>query len=154
MAKKERLSPKEEAYCQFYVCLGADTWSNGTKSCMAAQYSPNNEAAAATQSSILLRKSKIRDRISQLHKEYFDKLGITKDSVILSLIDTRNKAKVDRQWVAAATCDKLLGSTMALFAEKHVIENEPDIEKMMTPVEKEGLADAARLFKFRVADVG
>lgn len=143
---KAELTLKQKTFCENYVALGSDTFGNGTKSALAAGYS---EKGAAQTGSVLLRNPKIQRKIQQLHTEYLAKLGVTKESVILDIQHDRNMAREQNQWGVAAQCDKLLGSILAMFSEKHVITPE-EKPKPLTKSESEGLAEAARIYKLHL----
>ena len=81
MAEKA-LTPREERYCQEYtVCYVATT------AAIRAGYSTKN---AAKQGSKLMKDPRILRRIHEIQKELVEQLGITREKIVLQLMELVN----------------------------------------------------------------
>ena len=87
------LTPREERFCQEYtVCYVATT------AAIRAGYSPKT---AAKQGCKLLKDPRILRRIGEIQKELFDQLGVTRERIVLELMDVVSMCKAAKpvmQW--------------------------------------------------------
>ena len=60
------LTPRQDAFCNHYTTVGADTYSNGTKAALAAGYAETSAHVTATK---LLKQEAIRNRINEIQAE-------------------------------------------------------------------------------------
>lgn len=61
--KSQKLTPKEKAFCQYYIECG-----NGTEAVKRAGYTCKNDAVAGAKACDLLKKSKIQEEIHQIQE--------------------------------------------------------------------------------------
>lgn len=96
----EDLTDKQELFCQEYIID-----LNAKQSAVRAGYS---EKSAQEQGSRLLSYAKVQDRIQELKKNRLDRLNISQDYVISTIVDTIERCKqaepvmikdVDGSWV-------------------------------------------------------
>lgn len=96
----EELTDKQELFCQEYIID-----LNAKQSAVRAGYS---EKSAQEQGSRLLSYAKVQDRIQELKKNRLDRLNISQDYVISTIVDTIERCKqaepvmikdVDGSWV-------------------------------------------------------
>lgn len=73
------LSDKKERFCQEYT-----TCYEGKRAAIAAGYA---EKTATKKASTLLREPEVRARIKEIQKELFDRLMITREHIVLELMD-------------------------------------------------------------------
>ena len=115
------LTPKQESFCVHYTTIGAETFSNGTKSAIAAGYS---EISAYSQASALLKNPKIRARIKELHAENMSRNMITVDKVLCDLEHIKLVAREAGQFTVAVRCSELQGRYLAMFTDRHLGDTE------------------------------
>ena len=113
------LTLKQEAFCVHYTTIGAETFSNGTKSAIAAGYS---EKSAHVQACAMLKKPKIRQRMTELHSENMGRNQITTDKVLADLEHDKLLARKASQYGVAKSCTELQGKYLAMFTDRNVIE--------------------------------
>lgn len=75
--KGENLSPKEEEFCRQYLVL-----RNGTRAAIAAGYSAKRARATACE---LRAKRNIRERLSELEKEWREDSEVSREQIIAEL---------------------------------------------------------------------
>jgi phage terminase small subunit len=138
MSETQTLTPKQDAFAVHYTTIGAETFSNGTKSAIAAGYS---EKGAYVRGSELLRSRKVLDRICELHKENMQRNMITVDKVLADLEHDKLMARKAGQYGVAKGCTELQGKYLAMFTDN---TNVTDTVKQREMDEKER-AEANRL---------
>ena len=84
--KPTGLNARQESFCQHYIA----TAFNGTQAAILAGYSEASAGAIATQ---LLRKLLIRARIDELRGAVVEKIQLTQEYVLASIIDTHERCK-------------------------------------------------------------
>ena len=120
MNETKPLNPKQDSFCVHYTTIGADTFSNGTTSAIAAGYS---EKGAYVRGSELLRNSKVRERISELHAENMSRNNITTDSVLANIEHDRTLAREKGDISSAIRADELQGKYLAMFTDRTYVED-------------------------------
>lgn len=83
MPKPTPLTPQQERFCQEYAVD-----YNGTNAAKRAGYS---ESTAASQASRLLKNAKVLSRVRAIQKEQLEKTALTKESVLLNLMDVYDR---------------------------------------------------------------
>lgn len=73
------LTPREERFCQEYTVDYNQTWAASR-----AGYSPKS---AAKQGCKLMKDPRILARIREIQKELVDRLGVTRERIVLELLD-------------------------------------------------------------------
>jgi len=84
---EELLTPKEDAFCEFYVIAGCRK-GVGAQAARDAGYPEKSAKAIASQ---LLKKPKIQKRIEEKVKEVASKVKMTADQAIQNIQDMANK---------------------------------------------------------------
>ena len=115
MNKEKELTAKEEAFCVAYTTIGSETFSNGTKSAIEADYA---EDSARTQAWRMLRKEHIKKRIRELYDKNMEENMITVGSVLANLAHDRLMARKHNQYHVAKSCTELEGKHLAMFTDK------------------------------------
>ncbi len=98
MNEKE-LTAKEEAFCVAYTTIGSETFSNGTKSAIEADYA---EDSARTQAWRMLRKEHIKKRIRELYDKNMEENMVTTGSVLANLDHDSQMARKNHQYSVAS----------------------------------------------------
>jgi phage terminase small subunit len=144
MKKKRhnKLNPQEELFCSHYTALGASTFNRKEASAIAAGYSEKSARNAATG---LLRRPEIMERIRELHAENLERNQITVDSVYQNILHDRELARARGDISSAIRCDELLGKSLLLFADRHVITGPQDALQEMDADERRKLCDATQI---------
>ena len=124
-------TPKQESFCVHYTTIGAETFSNGTKSAIAAGYSENS---AYSQASAMLKNPKIQQRIKELHSENMSRNLITVEKVLADLEHDKLAAREAGQYGVAKGCTELQGKYLAMFTDRNLIE---DVGKQREYTERE-----------------
>ena len=101
MHEARLLTPKQESFCVHYTTIGAETFSNGTKSAIAAGYS---DKSAYSQACTLLKNPKIQQRVRELHSENMGRNNITIDKVLADLEHDKLAARQAGQYGVAKGC--------------------------------------------------
>jgi phage terminase small subunit len=114
MEQTKTLTPKQDSFCVYYTTIGAETFSNGTKSAIAAGYS---EKGAYARGSELLKNRKVLERISELHTENMQRNMITVDKVLADLEHDKLMARKAGQYGVAKGCTELQGKYLAMFTD-------------------------------------
>lgn len=114
MNQTRTLTPKQDSFCVHYTTIGAETFSNGTKSAIAAGYS---EKSAYSQACNLLKNPKIQQRIKELHAENMSRNNITIDKVLADLEHDKLMARQVGQYAVAKSCTELQGKYLAMFTD-------------------------------------
>ncbi len=114
MNQTRTLTPKQDSFCVHYTTIGAETFSNGTKSAIAAGYS---EKSAYSQACNLLKNPKIQQRIKELHAENMSRNNITIDKVLADLEHDKLMARQVGQYAVAKGCTELQGKYLAMFTD-------------------------------------
>jgi hypothetical protein len=127
MNQTETLTLKQDSFCVHYTTIGTETYSNGTKSAIAAGYS---EKGAYARASELLRNRKVWERISALHKENMSRNNVTPDSVLANIEHDRMLAREKGDISSAIRADELQGKTLAMFKESHLIGQDEQQRKL------------------------
>ncbi len=138
MPKDTPLTPQQERFCQEYAVD-----YNGTNAAKRAGYS---ESTAASQASRLLKNAKVLSRVRAIQKEQLEKTALTKESVLLNLMDVYDRCmqtKPVMEWdyeageyketgtyafdsKGALRALELLGKHLAMFTNK--IEHSGNVE--------------------------
>ena len=134
MNEPRLLTPKQESFCVHYTTIGAETFSNGTKSAIAAGYS---EKSAYAQASALLKNPEIRERVTQLHSENLGRNGITIDKVLADLEHDKLAAREAGQYGVAKGCSELQGKFLCMFVDRHMTEGADTIRELSERQEEE-----------------
>lgn len=108
------LSPKERAFCEAYV------ESYNAVDAYLAAYDTNNISTAKANSYQVLKRQRVKDYISQLQKEAFERAMITPERVANKLADIAFAAKGDENYNATAQLKALdlLQKQMGLQTQK------------------------------------
>ncbi|MCK4601744.1 MAG: terminase small subunit [Phycisphaerae bacterium] len=128
------LTPKQEGFCVHYTTIGAETFSNGTKSAIAAGYSENS---AYSQASALLKNPKIQQRVKELHAENMSRNNITVDKVLADLEHDKLMARRAGQFAVAKECSIAQGKYLAMFVDRHLTEDADKIREFTERERKE-----------------
>jgi phage terminase small subunit len=111
----EKLSQRESAFCVHFTAIGSDTFENGTNAAIAAGYSDKSAHVAASR---LLKRDKVRNRISELHEKNMQRNMITVDKVLADLEHDKLMARKHHQYAVSKGCTELQGKYLAMFTEK------------------------------------
>jgi len=121
---EELLTPKEDAFCEFYVIAGCKK-GVGAQAARDAGYPEKSAKAIASQ---LLKKPKIQKRIEEKIKEVASKVKMTADEAIQNIQDMANKRG---KWAEASDTVSLNANINVCkikgvkgLADKNVIEEE------------------------------
>ena len=128
----KELSQREAAFAVHFTTIGSDTFSDGKNSAIAAGYSDRSAHVAASR---LLKRDKVRDRISELHSENMQRNLITTDKVLADLEHDKVMARKHNQYAVAKGCTELQGRYLSMFADRQIVE---------TPERDRELTEAAR----------
>jgi len=134
MNEPQLLTPKQDSFCVHYTTIGAETFSNGTRSAIAAGYS---EKSAYAQASALLKKPEIRERVRELHSENLGRNCITVDKVLADLEHDKLAAREAGQYGVAKGCTELQGKYLAMFANRYITDDADTIRELSERQEKE-----------------
>ena len=134
MDEIELLTAKQESFCVHYTTIGAETFGNGTKSAIAAEYSENS---AYSQACNLLKNPKIQQRIKDLYAENMQRNIITVDKVLADLEHDKLMARQAGQYSVSYQCTVAQGKYLAMFADKHIVEANQSGEERLTREEWE-----------------
>ncbi len=140
MNERATLTPKQESFCVHYTSIGAETFSNGTKSAVAAGYS---EKSAYSQASALLKNPKVKARITGLHAENMSRNMITIDKVLADLEHDKLMARKAGQLNVAKECSVAQGKYLAMFTDNVSID--PDRTREFSELER---SEAKRIAAF------
>jgi phage terminase small subunit len=141
MAKTEQvLTPQIEMFCSNFCAIGTETFSHKEKSAIAAGYS---EKSAGNQATALLKRPEIWQRIVELHEQNMKQNALTVASVIADIRHDRDAARAAGKTADALMGDKLLGQTLALFADRQVVE--PEKARELDADEQKEASELARL---------
>ena len=86
--KRNKLTPKQELFCQEYIID-----FNATQSYMRAGYSAKSETVAGVEAHKLLKNPKIQEKITQLKKVIEEKLSVSAEWVLKEAIELYEIAK-------------------------------------------------------------
>ncbi len=111
----KELSQREAAFAVYFTTIGSDTFSDGKKSAVAAGYSDRSAHVAASR---LMKRDKVRNRISELHSENMQRNLITVDKVLADLEHDKIMARKHRQYGVAKSCTELQGKYLAMFIDR------------------------------------
>jgi len=121
MKQTKPLTPKQDSFCVHYTTIGAETFSNGTKSAIAAGYS---EKGAYVRASELLRNRKVLDRISELHTENMQRNMITVDKVLrLQVWEKMSPMPTVRRQIFSQRQMQSSDSTSAVSVSRALLKN-------------------------------
>ena len=140
----ETLTPKQDTFCVHYTTIGAETFSNGTKSAIAAGYS---EKGAYARGSELLRIRKVLERISELHTENMRRNMITVDKVLADLEHDKLMARQAGQYSVSLQCTIAQGKYLAMWTEN--VNTTDTIRQRELDAEEQ--AECAELARLRLA---
>ena len=146
MNETTTLTPKQESFCVHYTTIGAETFSNGTRSAIAAGYS---EKSAYSQACTLLKKPEIQQRVRELHSENLGRSNITIDKVLADLEHDKLAARQASQYGVAKSCTELQGKYLAMFTDRSLIE---DVGKQREYTEREK-EEARAIAKIRLSQM-
>ena len=124
----KELSQREAAFAVHFTTIGNDTFSDGKKSAIAAGYSDRSAHVAASR---LMKREKVRNRISELHSENMQRNLITVDKVLADLEHDKILARKDQQYAVAKGCTELQGKYLAMFTDRLQTE-QSDAQKERT----------------------
>lgn len=145
MNQTKTLTPKQDSFCVHYTTIGAETFSNGTKSAIAAGYS---EKGAYVRGSELLRNRKVLERISELHTENMQRNMITVDKVLADLEHDKLMARKAGQYAVAKECSVAQGKYLAMFTDN---TNVTDTIRQRE-LDAEEQAEASELARIRLSE--
>ena len=121
------LTPRQDSFCVHYTTIGSDTYSNGTKSAIAAEYAEKGAHVTATK---LLKQEAIRERIVELQAENMKRNMITVDKVLADLEHDKLLARKAHQYSVAKGCTELQGKYLAMFTDRIDTEPMPEPKKL------------------------
>jgi len=140
MNETKTLTPKQESFCVHYTTIGVETFSNGTKSAIAADYS---EKSAYSQACNLLKNPKIQQRTKELHAENMSRNNITVDKVLADLEHDKLMARKAGQYGVAKGCTELQGKYLAMFTDNTNITDTVKQRELTKKKQEESRAIAA-----------
>jgi phage terminase small subunit len=111
----KQLSQREAAFAVHFTTIGSDTFSDGKNSAIAAGYSDRSAHVAASR---LIKRDKVRKRISELHSENMQRNLITTDKVLADLEHDKVMARKHNQYSVAKGCTELQGKYLAMFTDR------------------------------------
>ena len=111
----KELNQRERAFCVHFTTIGSETFGDGTKAAIAAGYSDKSAHVAASR---LLKRDKVRDRVSELHSENMQRNLITVDKVLADLEHDKIMARKCQQYAVAKSCTELQGKYLAMFTDR------------------------------------
>ena len=129
----ETLTPKQDSFCVHYTTIGAETFSNGTKSAIAAAYS---EKSAYSQASALLKNPKIQQRIKDLCAENMQRNMITVDKVLADLEHDKLMARQAGLYAVSYQCTVAQGKYLSMFTD-NVRQTDTVAERELTEREQQ-----------------
>ena len=129
----KELSQKEAAFAVHITTIGSDTYGDGKNSAIAAGYSDRSAHVAASR---LLKRDKVRNRISELHSENMQRNLITVDKVLADLEHDKILARKDQQYAVAKGCTELQGKYLAMFTDRLQTE-QTEAQAKRTALEQE-----------------
>ncbi len=118
------LKPRQGSFCVHYTTIGSETYSNGTKAALAAEYSEKSAHVTATK---LLKQEAIQKRILELHQENMQRNMITIDKVLADLEHDKLMARQANQWAVSKSCTELQGRYLAMFTDKYQDETNSNL---------------------------
>ena len=127
----KNLKPRQESFCVHYTTIGSDTYSNGTKAALAAEYSETSAHVTATK---LLKQEAIRKRIMELQTENMQRNMITLDKVLADLEHDKLLARKARQYAVSKSCTELQGRWLAMFTDN--INQSDAVQILIMPPEQ------------------
>ena len=128
----KELSQREAAFAVHFTTIGSDTFSDGKKSAVAAGYSERSAHVAASR---LMKRDKVRNRISELHSENMQRNLITTDKVLADLEHDKVMARKHNQYSVAKGCTELQGKYLAMFTDR--LQTEPEEHQRLTVEEEQ-----------------
>ncbi len=140
MNNEKELTAKEEAFCVAYTTIGSETFSNGTKSAIEADYA---EDSARTQAWRMLRKEHIKKRIRELYDKNMEENMVTTSSVLANLDHDRQMARKNHQYSVATRCTELEGKYLAMFTD-NISNTTEQVPKPLTDEERAIYREAAK----------
>jgi phage terminase small subunit len=135
----KELSQREAAFAVHFTTIGSDTFSDGKNSAVAAGYSDRSAHVAASR---LLKRDKVRNRISELHSENMQRNRITTDKVLADLEHDKVMARKHNQYSVAKGCTELQGKFLAMFTDR--LQTEQDDQRQLTPTEEQEAQEYAQ----------
>ncbi|MHC4171716.1 MAG: terminase small subunit [Planctomycetota bacterium] len=144
MNNEKELTAKEEAFCVAYTTIGSETFSNGAKSAIEADYAENS---ARTQAWRMLRKEHIKERIRELFDKNMEENIVTVGSVLANLAHDRLMARKHDQYSVAKSCTELEGKYLAMFTENinQTIEEPREFSEEESAILREAAAKMNKL---------
>jgi len=147
----KELSQREAAFAVHFTTIGSDTFSDGKNSAIAAGYSDRSAHVAASR---LMKRDKVRNRISELHSENMQRNLITVDKVLADLEHDKILARKHDQYAVAKGCTELQGKYLAMFTDRLQTE-QTEPPRKFTPKEKAILRRATQeIMKQKIYDNG
>ena len=140
MDNAKELTAKEEAFCVAYTTIGSETFSNGTRSAIEAEYA---EDSARTQAWRMLRKEHIKKRIRELYDKNMEENMVTVNSVLANLDHDRQMARKNQQYSVATRCTELRGKYLAMFTD-NIADKTEQAPKQFTDEERAIYQEAAK----------
>ena len=126
-----QLSQREAAFAVHFTTIGSDTFSDGKKSAVASGYSERSAHVAASR---LMKRDKVRNRISELHSENMQRNLITTDKVLADLEHDKVMARKHNQYSVAKGCTELQGKYLAMFTDRL---EQAEEHRQLTPTEEQ-----------------
>ncbi len=111
----KELNQRERAFCVHLTTIGSETFGDGKKAAIAAGYSDKSAHVAASR---LLKRDKVRDRVSELHSRNMQRNLITVDKVLADLEHDKIMARKHQQYSVAKSCTELQGKYLAMFIDR------------------------------------
>ncbi len=142
----KELSQREAAFAVHFTTIGSDTFSDGKNSAIAAGYSDRNAHVAASR---LMKREKVRNRISELHSENMQRNLITTDKVLADLEHDKVMARKHNQYSVAKGCTELQGKYLAMFTDRMQTE-QSEQQRELTATQAH---EARRIAEIRVREV-
>ncbi len=149
MSQTKTLTPKQDSFCVHYTTIGAETFSNGTKSAIAAGYS---EKSAYSQACNLLKNPKIQERLKELYTENMQRNNITVDKVLADLEHDKLMARKAGQYAVAKGCTELQGKYLAMFTDNTNVTDTVKQRELDEREAKEAERLAAILLRERIEE--
>jgi phage terminase small subunit len=131
--KITQLSPMEEDFCRYYCAPRTDTYSNGTKSAIAAGYSA---ISAASQASRMVKNPRIRRRIEELSVDVDRERGADDDSAPPKSIG-EVMARLNEAWKTARERGDISSEIRALVEQAELFAAQPDEAEIKALTERE-----------------
>jgi phage terminase small subunit len=108
----DTLCPREESFCILYATIGTEFYSNATEAAIKAGYSERGARTAAWR---LLRRPRVRLRITELYREQAGRAMLTADKVLADLEHNRREALKAGKFSDANRAIELMAKVVGLL---------------------------------------